>query len=102
VEQAAKRTSETLDSGVRRNDGEGGVPREIKTVEDVLNAMQEAVERKLNILLTDPKAVTLRGLKELRDALAMIEDMKKKRGMGKEETKLLDAEAIKKIREQYL
>lgn len=102
VEQAAKKSAEAYDSAQGLVQREQSAEREIKTVEDAISAMQEAVQRRINLLLSDPKAVSLKSMRELKDALAMIEEMRKRHGVAKEGSKLLDAEAIKKIREQYL
>ena len=51
--------------------GSGYVPA-IKTPEDAAKALQTAIEGKLNCMLTQPGGVSLAGIKEMRDALAMV------------------------------
>jgi dihydroorotate dehydrogenase len=50
--------------------------REIRTPEDAVNALQEAVESKLNMMLCNPAETKLSGIKDIKKALEMIGDMK--------------------------
>ena len=50
--------------------------REIRTPEDAVNALQDAVESKLNRMLSTPSEINLSGIKDIKKALELIGDMK--------------------------
>lgn len=50
--------------------------REIKTAEDAVDALSEAVSTKLNMMLVDPGTVDFKAIKDLRQAMDMIEQMR--------------------------
>lgn len=102
---AQKGIANGLDSRLRVNDGEksgNDEQREIGTLEDAVGVLQEVVERKLNAMLTDPRAVSLKNVKEMKDAMLMIEQLKAKYGIGQEKAKVPTMAEIKAIREQFL
>lgn len=77
----------------------GSIERPIKTPADAVAALQEAVEKKINAMLTQPGAVSLAGIKEMQQAMEMIEKLKARAGQseggaraGAEE---VDTEALK-------
>lgn len=51
---------------------------EIKTPQDAINALQEAIELKLRVMLARPEALNLGAIKDLRQAMELIDEMKKK------------------------
>ena len=74
--------------------------REIRTAEDAVAALQEAVEQKLNMMLSRPKNISLSGVRDMKKALELLEEM---RPATKEKTtakKQLDPETLKIIREE--
>ena len=75
----------------------GTIERPVKTAEDAVAALQEAVERKINAMLTQPGAVSLAGVKEMQQALEMIEKLKAKgaKGTGTEPAREVDVQALK-------
>ncbi|MHB1059808.1 MAG: hypothetical protein ACYC0F_18185 [Rhodanobacter sp.] len=75
----------------------GTIERPIKTAEDAVAALQDAVERKINAMLTQPGAVSLAGIKEMQQALEMIEKLKAKgaQGTGTEPAPEVDVQALK-------
>ena len=75
----------------------GTIERPIKTAEDAVAALQEAVERKINAMLTQPGAVSLAGVKEMQQALEMIEKLKAKatQGTDTEAAPEVDVQALK-------
>lgn len=75
----------------------GTIERPIKTAEDAVAALQEAVERKINAMLTQPGGVSLAGVKEMQQALEMIEKLKAKgaQGTGTEPAQEVDVQALK-------
>ena len=50
--------------------------RDIRTPEDAVNALQDAVGAKLNMMLSRPSEINLNGIKDIKKALEMIDDMK--------------------------
>lgn len=52
--------------------------RIIKTPEDAVDALGDVVESKINSMLTKPGAISLTGIKEMKQALELIENMKTK------------------------
>ncbi len=53
-----------------------GEQRAIKTPAEAVDALQEAIERKINVMLANPDTISLRPLQEMEKALAMIEKMR--------------------------
>ena len=51
---------------------------EIKTPADAVAALEQAVERQVNRFLTEPGAISLKGIREMKDALDLVTDMKSK------------------------
>lgn len=83
----------------------GSIERPIKTAVDAVVALQEAVEKKINAMLTQPGGVSLAGIKEIRQSLEMVEDMNAKYKPSTEETGKpggLSDEAAEAIRRQIL
>ena len=83
----------------------GSIERPIKTAEDAVTALQEAVERKVNAMLTQPGGVSLAGIKEMQQSLEMIEKLKDRYKPNAEETGKpggLSDEAAEAIRRQIL
>lgn len=52
--------------------------REIKTPQDAIDTLQEALERKLNIMLSQPDAISISGIKDMKQALALVDELKDK------------------------
>jgi len=52
--------------------------RVIKTPQDAVDALGDVVENKINSMLTKPWAISLAGIKEMKQALELIEKMKTK------------------------
>lgn len=79
--------------------------REIKTAEDAVEALSEAVEAKLNMMLGDPGNVDFKAIKELRQAMEMIAGMRAqtdKDGQGQARAKGLSVESADAFRKQIL
>lgn len=78
--------------------------REIKTDADAVKALEDAVQLKLNTMLAQPGAVSLTSVKEVKQVLDLLKTMKADGSQEAEGTapKVLDAEQIKRIREQIL
>lgn len=77
-------------------------PREIRTPQEAVEALEEAVERKLNAMLAGD--VDLAGIRDLKKALDLIEEMKKRHladGIEDERRGLSD-EAVEEIRRKIL
>jgi len=79
--------------------------RQINTAEDAVAALGEAVQRKVNVLLSQPGAVSLAGIKEMQQALEMIEKLKTKYApvdAGQDGPRGISAEALQTIRRDVL
>ena len=81
----------------------GGEARVIKTPGDALDALQEAVEKKLNGMLADPGMLSLKIVKEVEKSLDLIDKMRAKY-MGpekkKDRKKQLDRETLQIIKSE--
>jgi len=79
--------------------------RIIKTPQDAVDALGDVVENKINGMLTKPGAISLAGIKEMKQALELIEKMKTKykpEAEGAEKSEGLSDAAADKIRKQIL
>ncbi|MCB2186953.1 MAG: hypothetical protein KQJ78_11080 [Deltaproteobacteria bacterium] len=75
----------------------------ITTKAEAAAAMQEAIERKLARLLADPGEVDLRAIKGIKDALALLDEMRPaKDSEGDAGKKGISAETLAKIQSQVL
>lgn len=74
-------------------------PREIRTEADAAAALEEAVQMKLNAMLASPGRISLAAVKDIKQAMALIKDM---RGAdaGDGGPKALDAAGIQALRAQ--
>lgn len=81
-----------------------GELREIKTPEDAVGALQEALERKLNLMLSQPGEISLKAMKDMKGAMALMDEIRAKYANKPETTKLkaLDEEQAKFWREKVL
>ena len=68
----------------------------ITTTSDTVNALQSAVSNKLNIMLSQTGAVSLKGVQEMEKALALIEKMKTRYQSEVEEKEPVTTEEDKK------
>ena len=84
--------------------GKGGEEREIRTPEEAVEALQEALERKLNLMLSQPGEISLKAMKDMKGAMALLDEMRAKYmgDDGKKKDKLMSSEEIKKLREHLL
>ena len=76
--------------------------RDIKTPQDAVETLQEAIELKINRMLSQPEALDLSAVKDIKKALELIEDFKTRYEPEKPEgkKKSIDPETLKKIREE--
>jgi hypothetical protein len=91
-----------MDSAIEsRNDGIADIS--IKTPQEAVAALQEAIEKKLGVMLARPDALNLGAIKELKQAMELVEGMRIKYS-GKEDNsdRLLSADEIRSIREQVI
>ena len=83
--------------------GKGGEIREIATPADAVEALQEALERKLNLMLSQPGEISLKAMRDMKGAMALMDEMRKKyKGDDGNEDRLMSSEEIKELRERYL
>ena len=74
--------------------------KDINTPEDAIEALQEVVNLKLNKMLAQPDILQLSQVKDLKQTMELIDQMKVKYAPEVEkEDKTLDAQSIKNIRE---
>lgn len=74
--------------------------REIKTDEDAVAALEEAVAMKLNAMLTNPAGVSFAAVNDVKKALDLVKSLKagvKPEDSGK---RTIDAQTIKDLRKQ--
>lgn len=76
--------------------------REIRTNEEAVAALEEAVELKLNQLLQSPSDLDFKAVQDVRKAMALIQEMKPKGKDGKQEKRGLSVEAADAIRRDIL
>lgn len=79
--------------------------RTIKTPQDAVDALGDVVEGKINGMLTKPGTISLAGIKEMKQALELIEKMKTKYKpeVGKDaKSRGLSAEHAEEIRKKIL
>lgn len=101
-ERAAQKTLVRQEQGLAPAADGAIEPREIHTPAEAVAALQAVVERKVNRMLSGGD-VSLAGIKEMQQALVLIEKMQAKYTTDDGEDvkeKVLDAEAVRNIREQ--
>ncbi len=79
--------------------------RPIKTAAEAVIALQEAVEKKVNAMLTQPSLVSLAGIKEIQQSLELVEKLRARYTPNVEETGKpggLSDDAAEAIRRQIL
>jgi len=73
----------TVENVARRSESGGETQaeppadREIKTAQDAVDALQEAVEIKINRMLTNPGELNLSAIRDMKKALEMVEELKR-------------------------
>lgn len=77
-----------------------GPPRDIATPDDAAQALEEAIQLKLGGMLSDPSKVDLATVKNLRQALDLVADLRRQASAGGERPKALDEETLRIIKEQ--
>jgi len=74
--------------------------KDINSPADAVEALQQVVELKLNKMLSQPDTLQLSQIKELKQTMELVDQMKAKYNPDdKKEDKTIDAKAIKDIRE---
>jgi len=77
--------------------------RPISTAQDAVEALQEALQRKINAILGNPDGLTLEAIKGLRQAMEMIDTMQSKYLSDSKKTRQgLSGDAVQEIRKQIL
>jgi len=76
--------------------------REIRTPEDAIEALQEAVEHRLNVMLSQPGALTLSAIKDMKKALELIDEMKARYREPEVRKRGLSDETVEDIRRRIL
>ncbi len=81
----------------------GEILREIATPADAIAALQEAVQGKINIMLSRPGEISLGAIKDMKQALGLLKDMQKEyfpEEAGRPAKKQLTPDTLKRIREE--
>ena len=76
--------------------------REIKTDADAVAALEEALAIRLNRLLADPSLVDLKTVRELQQAIDLVQGMRKGAAKGEQRKKGLTPEMADAVRNQIL
>ncbi|MBW2091582.1 MAG: hypothetical protein JRI34_05600 [Deltaproteobacteria bacterium] len=89
---------------IRQASNMAGEMREIRTAQDAVDALQEALERKLNLMLAQPGEISLKAMKDMKGAMGLMDEIRSKYADKPETTKLkaLDEEQAKFWREKVL
>lgn len=80
--------------------------REIRTEEDAVAALEEAVQMKLNLLLADPVRINLAAIKDVKQVMELLSEMRIKAAQAAEsetprgERRGIDKESLNAIRER--
>jgi hypothetical protein len=76
-------------------------PREIRTPEDAIDALDDALKKKINGLLASPDGVNLAGVRDIKQCLELLDKMRSQIVItDKTRDKGVDAATIAAIREQ--
>jgi uncharacterized protein YjcR len=77
---------------------------EIKTPQEAISALQEAISRKLNLMLAKPDAISLSAIKDMKKAMELVDQMRAEYGAEpeKEVLKGNDEEQARFWREKVL
>jgi DNA-binding helix-hairpin-helix protein with protein kinase domain len=78
--------------------------REIRTAQEAIDALQEAVERKLTVMLAQPDTLSLKAVKEVKDAMLTVDELKSRYSQTPEEAKRrgLSDETVEDIKRKIL
>lgn len=77
-------------------------PRDIRTPEDAVSALEEAVKSKINLMLSRPEALSLQSVKEVKEMQKMVDEMNAKYKTAEERSGGLSDETAAWIREKIL
>ena len=88
----------------RQADPNQGSLRPIRSEEDAVRALEDALEMKLNGMLSNPGSISLAAIRDVKQVMDFIRDLKKRNeSAGKSERKGgLSEDAIRQIEEQIL
>ena len=95
-----------LERAVKGGSDEESIPasdaetRKIRTAEDAVEALQEAVQQKLNMMLSRPNVISLAGIRDMKKALELLEQMRPATKKQETAKKQLDPETLRIIREE--
>jgi hypothetical protein len=79
-----------------------GPAREIKTAEEAVTALDEALAMRVNTMLSQPGAINLGAIRDLKKALELLQQMKKAAGTeaAGTEAKIITPELLQRIKEE--
>lgn len=78
--------------------------REIRTAQDAIDALQEAIERKLAIMLSQPGSLSLKAVKEMKEAMLIVDELRARYDKKPEEARRrgLSDETVEDIKRRIL
>lgn len=81
--------------------------REIRTPDEAADALLEAVEHKINLMLADPSQINLGAVRDTMRAAELVKEMRAGAGQDENEAadaleKIADAETIRQFRKKFL
>lgn len=76
--------------------------REIRTEDDIVAALEEALSIRMGRILADPSLVDLKAVRELQQAMGLVQGMRKGAAKGSARKKGLTPEMAKAVRSQIL
>lgn len=99
LESLAMKQAEAARAGKMMEAARSFELREIRTQEDAVDALQEAVELKLNRLLADPASLDFKAVSDIRKALTLVAEMKAQHAPDKGKERGTTAQLEQLIRE---
>ncbi len=94
-------------AGAAEADGDQDLPAtgpvKIDSPADAADALSEVIERRINTMLTRPSSVDLNGIKQMKDAIALVEKMREQYGAEADDEdggRGIDAETLAEIEQK--
>jgi len=74
--------------------------RKITTPKEAVDALQEVIEAKINLMLSQPGAISLNNVKDLKKALELVDELKDRYKTEKDMDGQAPVDILKKIRQE--
>lgn len=103
LEGLAMKQAEAIRQGRQLENAPAGKPlREIRTEADIVAALEEALSIRVGRILADPSLVDLKTVRELRQAMELVQGLRKGADKGAKRQKGLTPETADAVRRQIL